>query len=159
MLKNLFLACILKVNDVNSRIQDPDPLVRGMDPRIRIHPKMSWIRYPATNTSMMRLARFTCQRKRLSEPIARQAVSKIKSQLRFNRFPELFHRAVRVLLHGASRTKILKLYEEKSFEPFRSKMRQLSLEINHSCSRACCVHIIFFYINKGITCMYSILCG
>jgi hypothetical protein len=31
-----------------SRIQDPDPdpLVRGMDPRIRIriHPKMSWIR-------------------------------------------------------------------------------------------------------------------
>ncbi len=23
---------------------DPDPLVRGMDPRIRIHPKMSWIR-------------------------------------------------------------------------------------------------------------------
>jgi hypothetical protein len=29
---------------------DPDPLVRGMDPRIRIriHPKMSWIR----NTAM-----------------------------------------------------------------------------------------------------------
>jgi hypothetical protein len=24
--------------------QDPDPLVRGMDPRIRIHSKMSWIR-------------------------------------------------------------------------------------------------------------------
>jgi hypothetical protein len=23
---------------------DPDPLVRGMDPRIRIHSKMSWIR-------------------------------------------------------------------------------------------------------------------
>jgi hypothetical protein len=23
---------------------DPDPLVRGMDLRIRIHPKMSWIR-------------------------------------------------------------------------------------------------------------------
>jgi hypothetical protein len=22
---------------------NPDPLVRGMDPRIRIHPKMSWI--------------------------------------------------------------------------------------------------------------------
>jgi hypothetical protein len=38
----------LKVNDENSRIRiqepDPDPLVRGMDPRIRIHPKMSWIR-------------------------------------------------------------------------------------------------------------------
>ncbi len=40
----------MKVNDENSRIRiqvpspDPDPLVRGMDPRIRIHPKMSWIR-------------------------------------------------------------------------------------------------------------------
>jgi hypothetical protein len=42
----------LKVNDENSRIRiqdpdpNPDPLVRGMDPRIRIriHPKMSWIR-------------------------------------------------------------------------------------------------------------------
>jgi hypothetical protein len=28
------------------KLPDPDPLVRGMDPRtrIRIHPKMSWIR-------------------------------------------------------------------------------------------------------------------
>jgi hypothetical protein len=49
VLKNWFFAGILKVNDENSRIriQDPDPdpdlLVRGMDPRIRIHPKMSWI--------------------------------------------------------------------------------------------------------------------
>jgi hypothetical protein len=38
--KNLFFAGILKVNDENSRIwiqdPDPDPLVRGMDPRIRI---------------------------------------------------------------------------------------------------------------------------
>jgi hypothetical protein len=46
--KNLYLAGILKVNGENSRIriQDPDPLVRGMDPRIRIriHPKISWIR-------------------------------------------------------------------------------------------------------------------
>ncbi len=24
--------------------QDPDPLIRGMDPRIQIHTKMSWIR-------------------------------------------------------------------------------------------------------------------
>ncbi len=51
MLKNLFFAGILKVNDEKSRIriQDPDPLVRGMDPRIRIriHPKMSWIRNTA----------------------------------------------------------------------------------------------------------------
>jgi hypothetical protein len=43
-------SIILKVNDENSRIRipdpspDPDSLVRGMDPRIRIHPKMSWIR-------------------------------------------------------------------------------------------------------------------
>ncbi len=52
MLKNKFFAGILMVNDENSktRIQDPDPnpdpLVRGMDSRIRIriHPKMSWIR-------------------------------------------------------------------------------------------------------------------
>jgi hypothetical protein len=40
--------CILRVNDESNRIriQDPDPLVRGMDPRIqiRIHTKMSWIR-------------------------------------------------------------------------------------------------------------------
>jgi hypothetical protein len=43
------LCCILKVNDENSRIriQDPDPLVRGMDTRIRIHTKMSWIRNTA----------------------------------------------------------------------------------------------------------------
>jgi hypothetical protein len=53
--KNLFLAGILKVNDENSRIRiqdpdpDPNPLARGMDPRIRIriHPKMSWIRNTA----------------------------------------------------------------------------------------------------------------
>jgi hypothetical protein len=44
----------MKVNDDSRiRIQDqdpdpkPDPLVRGMDPRIRIHPKMSWIRNTA----------------------------------------------------------------------------------------------------------------
>ncbi len=37
-----------KIAGSGSRIRiqdpDPDPLVRGMDPRIRIHPKMSWIR-------------------------------------------------------------------------------------------------------------------
>ena len=47
-----FFAGILKVNDENSRIRiqdpDPDPLVRGMNPRIRIHPKMSWIRNTET---------------------------------------------------------------------------------------------------------------
>ncbi len=43
------------VNDENSRIriQDPDPLVRGMDPRIRIriHRKMSWIRNTGKNNA------------------------------------------------------------------------------------------------------------
>jgi hypothetical protein len=46
-----FFAGLLKVNDENSRtrIQDPDQLVRDMDSRIRIriHPKMSWIRNTA----------------------------------------------------------------------------------------------------------------
>jgi hypothetical protein len=53
VLKNYFFAGILKVNDENSRIRiqdpNPDPLVRGMDPRIRIriHPKILWIRNTA----------------------------------------------------------------------------------------------------------------
>jgi hypothetical protein len=46
-----------KVKDENRRIRiqdpdpdpNPDPLVRGMDLRIRIHPKMSWIRNTAFN--------------------------------------------------------------------------------------------------------------
>ncbi len=54
--KNLFFVGILKVYDENSRIRiqdpdpdlNPDPLVRGMDPRIRIHTKMSWIRNTAS---------------------------------------------------------------------------------------------------------------
>jgi hypothetical protein len=53
--KKLVFAGILKVNDENIRIRiqdpdpnlDPDPLVRGMDPLIRIRPKMSWIRNTA----------------------------------------------------------------------------------------------------------------
>ncbi len=51
MLKIWFFAGILKVNDENSRIriQDPNPLVRRMDPRIRIHPKISWIRNTVEN--------------------------------------------------------------------------------------------------------------
>ncbi len=32
-----------------TKIEDPDPLVRGMDPRIRIHTIMSWIRNTANN--------------------------------------------------------------------------------------------------------------
>ncbi len=46
-----FFVGILKVNDENSRIRvqdpDPDPSVRGMDPRNRLHTKMSWIRNTA----------------------------------------------------------------------------------------------------------------
>jgi hypothetical protein len=53
LVKKVSFCWILKVNDENSRIriQDPDPLVRGMDPRIRIriHPKMSWIHNTAKN--------------------------------------------------------------------------------------------------------------
>jgi hypothetical protein len=57
-IKNYFFVGIFKVNDENSRIQiypnpDPDPSVTGMDPRIqiriRIHPKISWIRNTANN--------------------------------------------------------------------------------------------------------------
>jgi hypothetical protein len=63
----LFFVGILKVNDEKSRIriQDPDPdpnqdpLVRGMDPRIRIririHSKMSWIRNTAPTQTSPRL--------------------------------------------------------------------------------------------------------
>jgi len=47
----------LKVNYENGRIriQDPDPLVRGMDPRIRIriHTKMSWIRNTDCNNNFL----------------------------------------------------------------------------------------------------------
>jgi hypothetical protein len=56
--KKLVICWHLKVNDENRRIRiedrdpdpNPDPLVRGMDPRIRIriHPKMSWIRNTAS---------------------------------------------------------------------------------------------------------------
>ncbi len=62
----MFFAGILKVNDENSQIQDPDPdpnpdpLVRGMDPRIRIriHPKMSWIRNSAGKPIIFERSKF-----------------------------------------------------------------------------------------------------
>jgi hypothetical protein len=43
---NKFFVTVLKVNDEKEQDLDPhpDPLVRGMDPQIRIHTKMSWIR-------------------------------------------------------------------------------------------------------------------
>jgi hypothetical protein len=47
----------LKVNDENSRIriQDLDPLARSMDPRIRIHPKMSWIRNTGSRLKILNI--------------------------------------------------------------------------------------------------------
>jgi hypothetical protein len=48
--KTNFFVGLLKVNDEKWQDSDPnpdlDPLVRGMDPRIRIriHTKMSWVR-------------------------------------------------------------------------------------------------------------------
>ncbi len=38
------LTKILKQDPETDPELDADPLVRGMDPRIRIHTKMSWIR-------------------------------------------------------------------------------------------------------------------
>jgi hypothetical protein len=62
--KKLVFAGILKVNDENIRIRfqdpDPDPLVRGMDPRILIHTKMSWIRN--TNRWILHLCTWYCTR-------------------------------------------------------------------------------------------------
>ncbi len=36
----------IRIHQINMflGLPDPDPLVRGMDPRIQIHTKMSWIR-------------------------------------------------------------------------------------------------------------------
>jgi hypothetical protein len=48
--KNLFFVGVLKVND--EKKQDPDPVVRGMDPRIRIRTKMSWIRNTVKNSDL-----------------------------------------------------------------------------------------------------------
>jgi hypothetical protein len=50
-IKNLFFVGILNVYDEKRgiRIQDPDPLVRGIDPRIRIRTKTSWIRNTVAN--------------------------------------------------------------------------------------------------------------
>jgi hypothetical protein len=72
VLKNLFFAGILKFNDENSRIRiqdlDPDPLVRGMDPRnrIRIHPKRSWIRNTARK-EYWHLGQFWCEETTVEE--------------------------------------------------------------------------------------------
>jgi hypothetical protein len=66
MLPKIVFVGILKVSNEKSRIriQDPDPnldpLVRVMDPRIRIHSKMSWIQ----NTGLILLTYlFFCRRK------------------------------------------------------------------------------------------------
>ncbi len=38
--------------------KDPDPLVRGMDPRIRIHTKMSWIRNTALRGTFVEMVSY-----------------------------------------------------------------------------------------------------
>jgi hypothetical protein len=52
-----------KITGSGSRIRiqdpDPDPLVRGMNPRIRIHPKMSWICNTAPHTPPLNLLSFS----------------------------------------------------------------------------------------------------
>ncbi len=42
--KNLVFCWRLEGQWRKQQDPDPDPLVRGMDPRVRIHTKMSWIR-------------------------------------------------------------------------------------------------------------------
>ncbi len=37
------------------QVPDPDPLIRGMDPRIRIHPKMLWIHNAGLNPILQAL--------------------------------------------------------------------------------------------------------
>jgi hypothetical protein len=58
MQKNFFFKYsfvgVLKINDENMQDPNPDPLVRGMDQRIRIHTKMAWIR----NTGLMMTSGF-----------------------------------------------------------------------------------------------------
>ncbi len=45
---------------------NPDPLVRGMDPRIRIHTKMSWIRNTADDDDISGLLGTVTRKKSLS---------------------------------------------------------------------------------------------
>jgi hypothetical protein len=47
----MYLQKVTRKSFLLRKQQDPDPLVRGMDPRIRIQPKMSWIRNTACNAN------------------------------------------------------------------------------------------------------------
>ncbi len=72
----------MKVHDENSRIRiqdpDPDPLVRGMDPRIRIHPEMSWIRNTGANNGNFWFTFYVC---RYSVPTVYQShIEEVPSQ-------------------------------------------------------------------------------
>ncbi len=42
--KNNYFLLAWHLKGQGRKLQDPDPLVRGMDPRIRIRRKMRWIR-------------------------------------------------------------------------------------------------------------------
>jgi hypothetical protein len=58
------------INDENSRIRiqypdpNPDQLDRGMDPRIRILPKMSWIRNTVKNRKSKAFVSFVNSKKK-----------------------------------------------------------------------------------------------
>jgi hypothetical protein len=69
----MFFVSFLKVNDEDP---DPYPLVRGMDPRIRIrmHTKMSWIR----NTDMQ--YRFSSKIRLLTSQLVQVCSMKTRAQ-------------------------------------------------------------------------------
>ncbi len=58
---------------------DPDPLVRGMDPRIRIHPKMSWIRNTSEEADLC--VEGSCSRLRTQELNQHRRLLLIKAHL------------------------------------------------------------------------------
>ncbi len=60
------------------KVHDPDPLVRGMDPRIRIriHPKMTWIRNTDANyhkiDKFIYISGFSCGESRVRPVFSKQ---------------------------------------------------------------------------------------
>ncbi len=65
--KKIFFVDVLKVKDEKSTIRNPDPLFIGMNPRIRIRTKISWIRNIASGWSIAGTQEATL--KCVSEPL------------------------------------------------------------------------------------------
>jgi hypothetical protein len=68
MFKKIIFVTILKVNDENRRIRVRIRiriLIRSMDPRIRIHNKMSWIRNTGTNIGESEQLQYSIPQSRL----------------------------------------------------------------------------------------------